>query len=113
MKEKRKTVGEKIAYLRRIKRFTQGELAQMLGISKGYLSQMETGVRNPSLKIMKQFSVIFGVPVEYFIYDSAEVNGTDIPEPIRVFFRTQSFSDKDIDEIVSLFAWWREKKRGS
>jgi len=113
MKRKRKTVGEKIAYLRKIKRFTQSELAEMLGISKGYLSQMETGVRNPSLKIMKQFSIIFGVPVDYFIYDRAEVNDKDIPEPIKVFFRTQSFSDKDIDEIVSLFEWWRLKKKGS
>ncbi|MGQ9705402.1 MAG: helix-turn-helix domain-containing protein [bacterium] len=113
MKEKKSTVGEKIASLRKLKRFKQGELAKMLGISKGYLSQIETGVRNPSLKIMKKFSLIFGVSVDYFIYEDAKVNGSDIPEPIRVFFRTQSFSDKDIDEIVSLFEWWREKKRGS
>ncbi|HEC80456.1 MAG: hypothetical protein B6D57_00190 [Candidatus Coatesbacteria bacterium 4484_99] len=111
MGERGLSVGEKISKLRKDKRLTQSELAEMLDISKGYLSQIETGVRHPSLKIMKQLSVIFGVPVEYFIYENAEVNDSDIPEPIRVFFRTRAFSDRDIDELVSLFEWWRERKR--
>ncbi len=39
--------------LRRKHRWTQVELAEMLGIDRSYLSEIETGKKDPSLRILK------------------------------------------------------------
>ena len=39
--------------LRRKHSWTQVELAEMLGIDRGYLSEIETGKKDPSLRVLK------------------------------------------------------------
>jgi transcriptional regulator with XRE-family HTH domain len=39
--------------LRRKHGFTQVELAEMLGIDRSYLSEIETGKKDPSLRVLK------------------------------------------------------------
>lgn len=45
IREKYLLIGRKIAYYRRLKGYTQGQLAKRIGISANYLSQIECGKR--------------------------------------------------------------------
>jgi transcriptional regulator with XRE-family HTH domain len=69
--------GERIRYFRRLNGVNQKECAKRLGISQGYLSQIEIGFRDPSreflIKFKREFNVLSddildgGAPQETFI----------------------------------------------
>ena len=46
-------LGNRVRNLRREHKWTQVELADMLGIDRSYLSEIETGKKDPSLSILK------------------------------------------------------------
>jgi transcriptional regulator with XRE-family HTH domain len=46
-------LGKRIRALRADKGWSQVEMADLLGINRGYLSELETGKRDPSLSILK------------------------------------------------------------
>jgi transcriptional regulator with XRE-family HTH domain len=46
-------LGNRIRTLRRKHRWTQVDLAEMLGIDRSYLSEIETGKKDPSLRVLK------------------------------------------------------------
>jgi transcriptional regulator with XRE-family HTH domain len=47
--------------MRRERQLTQVELAEILGIDRSYLSEIETGKKDPSLRVLKTFAVGFHV----------------------------------------------------
>jgi len=49
---------------REYRRFTQLQVAEKAGISVPYVSQLETGKRNASVKVMKQIASLFDVEIE-------------------------------------------------
>ena len=49
-----KQLGKRIKYLRSLKELSQEDLALEAGINKNYLSDLERGTRNPSLKILER-----------------------------------------------------------
>jgi transcriptional regulator with XRE-family HTH domain len=57
----------KLKELRKKKRFTQGELAQMLDVSSAYVSQLELGIRHPSVALIQRIAQIFGVNISYLM----------------------------------------------
>ncbi len=67
-RKKRTTeVGSYLTSLRTSQSLTQQEAAKMLGRSRGYLCQIETGKKRPSQRIMRQLAIIYGVlPEEVF-----------------------------------------------
>lgn len=46
-------LGKRIRALRRDKGWSQVEMADLLAINRGYLSELETGKRDPSLSILR------------------------------------------------------------
>ena len=46
-------LGNRVRALRKKNGWTQVELAEMLGIDRSYLSEIETGKKDPSLRILK------------------------------------------------------------
>lgn len=65
------TVGKKLKNLRLAKKLTQSELANELGVSIGYISQVESGDKCFNLDRLQEISKILDKPVGYFI------SGTD------------------------------------
>ncbi|WP_316233767.1 helix-turn-helix transcriptional regulator [Bradyrhizobium sp. SZCCHNPS2010] len=60
-------VGLNIQDLRRAKRLSQEELADMCRVHQTYLSGVETGKRNPSLLVLERIATALGVdPEELF-----------------------------------------------
>lgn len=46
-------LGNRVRTLRRQRRWTQVEMAEMLGVDRSYLSEIENGKKDPSLRVLK------------------------------------------------------------
>lgn len=64
-------VGKTMRELRRSRRITIQQLADGLNRSTGYISQLERGLSQPTLKDLYAACTIFGVPMSWFV-DLAE-----------------------------------------
>ncbi|MCX7714606.1 MAG: helix-turn-helix transcriptional regulator [Clostridia bacterium] len=58
--------GQRLKQLRKSKKLTQQELADLLGISKVAISEYETGKVNPSPEHLIRIANIFNVSIDYF-----------------------------------------------
>jgi transcriptional regulator with XRE-family HTH domain len=67
---KKKTVGEKIADLRKERKIQQDEFADMIGVSRQALSQWETGKQIPRADKIAEICEKFGVDGNYFYSDA-------------------------------------------
>lgn len=54
-------LGMRIQYLRKQKKMSQEDLALEAGINKNYLSDVEHGRRNPTIKIINKIAIALGV----------------------------------------------------
>ena len=61
------TINQRIAHLRKLKEFTQSDMAERLGMKCSTYSQMERKGKIDS-KMLIKLAVIFNVPPEYLIY---------------------------------------------
>ncbi len=52
-----KQLGQRIVYLRKQKKMSSLDLALEAEINKNYLSDLENGRRNPSLKILRKIAI--------------------------------------------------------
>lgn len=53
---------------------SQGELASKLGVSRSYLSEIESGKKNPSLDLLKKYSTHFGIPMSSLMLFSEQID---------------------------------------
>ena len=60
-------IGKKIKYLRVEKGMNQKAFAEKLGVSIGFVSQVESGDKCFNLKRLEEVSKVLGKPVAYFI----------------------------------------------
>ena len=59
-------IGLKLRNLRKIKQLTQEELAERTDLSKGYISQIESGQSSPSMETFLQLLEVLGTSPEAF-----------------------------------------------
>lgn len=59
-------IGDSIAQLRKAKGWTQAELAEVTGLSSGYIAAIEEGRVRPRLKTLVIIAQKLGVKVEEF-----------------------------------------------
>jgi transcriptional regulator with XRE-family HTH domain len=88
-----KEVGKRIRNARAEKKITQEKFAEMLGVSTGYISQIESGQKCFNLKRLKETEQILEKPTSYFI------DGTE-----------KETNNYLIDEIVELLKTLDEEK---
>lgn len=60
-------VGQRICRLREERRLTQGELADIIGITRAGLSHYENDRRQPAYDTLKRIANFFNVSVEYVL----------------------------------------------
>lgn len=66
--------GEKLRTLRKQHNLTMRELADKLGLSThGYIGDLESGRRQPSLELAVKIADLFGVTVDQLARDEVEV----------------------------------------
>lgn len=79
----------------------QSELAEIFGISKSYLSEIESGKKVASLNLLENYSKQFKMPVSSLIFFSEELNSCSnsketTAEKFRLFFT---------DKILKIMKW--------
>jgi transcriptional regulator with XRE-family HTH domain len=59
--------GDRVRRLRKSKGITQLELAELLGVGRSYLSQIERGMRDPGLRLIKSIADGLTIPLHDFL----------------------------------------------
>ena len=80
-----KQLGMRIKYLRTIKKWSQEDLALEAGINKNYLSDLERGSRNPTVKVVEKIAKAFGITISELL--SEQMNKTITKSNINHLFR--------------------------
>lgn len=62
------TIGKRIQECRNLKKITQQSLAEMIDKSVPYISHIETGIKNPSLKTVILIAEALEVTVDQLLY---------------------------------------------
>lgn len=60
-------VRERIKVIRLKKHLSQGDIAKALGVHSAYISQIERGERNPTLKNIEKIAEVLGVSIDKLI----------------------------------------------
>ena len=60
-------LGNRIRALRQERGWTQVEMAEMLGVDRSYLSEIETGKKDPSLRVLKTIADGFGLSLSQLL----------------------------------------------
>jgi len=59
-----KLFGKKVRAIRLKKKLSQGDVAKVLKVHRSYVSGIERGIRNPSLKVIDRVAKALGVNIE-------------------------------------------------
>lgn len=57
-------LGKRVAYLRKERHLTELELSLKANMAKSYLSDLERGKRNPTVKVLERVAIALGVTIE-------------------------------------------------
>lgn len=69
-----KMIGLKIAYYRKMRGYTQGQLASKIGISTTYLGQIERGNNGKSYSLETLLSIAVGLDIDVNLLLSSSEN---------------------------------------
>mgnify|MGYP003386413563 CR=1 FL=1 len=87
--------------LRTYHQLKQVELAKRLDIGNSYLSEIENGLKTPSIDLLQKYSVVFKIPVSSIILFSEKIEEPQKPsEKLRV---------AAADKILRLLEWIDER----
>lgn len=64
---------------------SQGALASTLGISNSYLSEIESGKKEPTLDILNKYAATFNVPLSSILAFSETLDGSQSVSKVRSF----------------------------
>lgn len=86
-------IGERIRKSRKEINMTQEEFAEAIGVSVGYINQIETGKKCFNLKRFNEIVTIFDKPISYF------VEGTDTLEQSTIKEITDLLSNVEVNKL--------------
>lgn len=75
---------EALRLIRLFHDISQTELARRLGISKSYLSEIETGKKPPTLALLQQYSTEFKLPMSSIMFFSEALEKNSFAERTRL-----------------------------
>ena len=68
-----KFIGSKLKHLREIKNMSMTELTELTGIKQGYISEIETGKKNPGPAIVEKISTALKIDQLYFYLEESRL----------------------------------------
>lgn len=92
----KKKIGETIAKYRKLKGLSQKELAASADITPQTLSCIESGINNPSFKVMIKFADTLNIPLAYFFTFDDEIYNIEDKE--LIFLASEAFSGLDYEK---------------
>lgn len=88
--------------LRTYHQLNQQDLAKKLVISNSYLSEIENGVKAPSIEILQKYGSVFRMPVSSILLFSEEIESSRKPgTKLRV---------AAADKILKLLEWLEQRE---
>ena len=76
-------INEALRLIRVFHDLKQFELADRLKISKSHISEIENGIKTPSLDLIEKYSVEFRVPVSAIMFFAEEIPNAKRGERVR------------------------------
>lgn len=67
-------LGCRISDFRRLNGFTQKDFAARVGVSLGFISKLECGLKSPTIETLIKIANILGVPVDWLFHDAASTD---------------------------------------
>lgn len=106
-------VGKKITLLRKLKGISLSKLANDAGISKGYLSNIETGKKeNPSVDLLDKIAMALGVNMSD-LFDSDEEPRDlldDMEEDMKILFsKAKQLSKENRQKVLKMMDIFSEE----
>lgn len=101
-------LGEKIKLLRKDKKISQEQLANMLNINRNFLSRIETGKSEPTSSILKNLALIFNIDLNSLL----DINSEEFDNTKKIKYIAENcklLHDKDLDFIVRIISIMREE----
>jgi transcriptional regulator with XRE-family HTH domain len=68
-------LSEALRLLRVFHDMKQKELADNIGLSKSYISEIENGNRTPSFEVIEKYAAHFKIPVSSIVFFSEQIEG--------------------------------------
>ena len=101
-----KEIGERIKQLRKSRSLTQDELGAVLSnkttgkpLSRGQVSNLETGKRNLNIHQIKVLADFFGVSIETLGYESDEIETVDLLQRAKILFENDSIPMEEKQDL--------------
>jgi len=92
-----KRIGVRIKEGRRLRRMTQAELAERVGVSDSFISRMETGKKGVSLDSLIKVAVVLDISIDSFVLDDSQ---SRLPQGYREFW--DLLADCDMGERAAI-----------
>ncbi|MBG9791041.1 hypothetical protein ABD76_00185 [Paenibacillus dendritiformis] len=75
--------GEALRLVRSFHDMNQSELAKALGISRSYLSEIESGKKVPSLDLLQKYASQFDIPLSALVFFSEQIDEPERDRKVR------------------------------
>jgi transcriptional regulator with XRE-family HTH domain len=104
--------GTRLRYYRRRRRLTQSQLASQVGVAAAYVSQIESALRVPSLKVARRFASSLGVDLptllgsENATVSTDELSDSQKLEVLRRMIRAVEFDQEHRPHRIDLEIYW-------
>lgn len=92
-------LGKKIKELRKSRHLKQDDLAEVLGLSRGQISNLEHGRRSLNLKQLEKLCAFFKVDMEYFGITPTAEESIALIERAKLLFESDKIPTKMKDEL--------------
>lgn len=99
-------IGERVRQLRKERGITQDELGYALGdkttgkpLSRGQISNLETGKRNFNIHQIKALAKLFNISIETLGFDSDEIETVDLLERAKILFQNDNVPMDEKQEL--------------
>lgn len=97
-----KDVGKRIRDKRKSLGLTQDRLCEIVGISKSFLSEVETGKRNLSSSNLLDLAKALGVSCDYLLVGGDLPAGVAIPPSLAQFAANKGLSFKQVEVLLGM-----------
>ena len=91
-------INDALRLLRVFGGFSQTELAQKLGVTKSWISEIEAGHKSPTLSLLENYATVFEMPLSSILFFSEHI------EKGRAGEATRAFVSKKILSILNYIA---------
>ena len=106
--------GPRIKHFRKMMHLSQRDLAEMLHVSQGSVTQWENELRTPDIETIIKLSKIFGVTTDMIIGTELDDGGTRLLLSAAPFIElAQELSPEQRSQWLEFGHWLSEKRRAT